>query len=232
MSHFTYGHRLHPRPARPPRLHRRSPAASSTRPSPARQAPRHIVTADASMAVIARRDPDLRDIVAGADLVTPDGAGILWASRLLRTPITHKVSGVDLVGHACRLSAERGWRIFFLGRGPRRRRGGCGEPARPLSRRTDRRHARRLLHARSGAGRSGRVKAAMPDVLLVAFGIPKQEKWITRHKADLNVPVSVGIGGSFDVYSGRVQRAPSGCRNTVWSGCTGWRPTQRKSARS
>ena len=53
-----------------------------------------------------------------------------------------------------------------------------------------------------------RIKAAMPDVLLVAFGIPKQEKWITRHKAALNVPVSIGIGGSFDVYSGRVQRAP------------------------
>ena len=47
-----------------------------------------------------------------------------------------------------------------------------------------------------------------PDVLLVAFGIPKQEKWITQHKAALGVPVSLGIGGSFDVYSGRVKRAP------------------------
>jgi N-acetylglucosaminyldiphosphoundecaprenol N-acetyl-beta-D-mannosaminyltransferase len=69
------------------------------------QKPRHLVTADASMAVIARQDPALRQIVTQADLVTPDGAGILWASRFLRSPLTDKVSGVDLVDHACRISA-------------------------------------------------------------------------------------------------------------------------------
>ena len=173
-----------------------------------RDAPRHIVTADASMAVIARRDPELRAIVAGADLVTPDGAGILWASRLLRTPITQKVSGVDLVGHACRLSAERGWRMFFLGAAP----GVAEEAARNLRERFP---GAQIVGTHDGYFTPdqepdvlARIKAAMPDVLLVAFGIPKQEKWITRHKAALNVPVSIGIGGSFDVYSGRVSRAP------------------------
>ena len=171
-------------------------------------APRHVVTADASMAVIARHDADLRAIVAGADLVTPDGAGILWASRLLRTPITHKVSGVDLVGHVCRLSAERGWRVFFLGAAP----GVADEAAANLR---VRHPGAQIVGTHDGYFSPdqepdvlARIKAAMPDVLLVAFGIPKQEKWITRHKAALNIPVSIGIGGSFDVYSGRVQRAP------------------------
>ncbi|MBV9852302.1 MAG: WecB/TagA/CpsF family glycosyltransferase [Armatimonadetes bacterium] len=181
-----------------------------------RDRPRHIVTADASMAVIARRDPELRAIIAAADLVTPDGFGILWASRLLRTPITHKVSGVDLVGHVCRLSTECGWRVFFLGAAP-----GVAEEA-----------AARLRAWYPGAQIVGtqdgyftpdqepdvlaRIRAAAPDVLLVAFGIPKQEKWIARHRAELNIPISVGVGGSFDVYSGRVKRAP------VWMQEHGW----------
>lgn len=172
------------------------------------RAPRHIVTADASMAVIARRDPELSAIVAGADLVTPDGAGILWASRLLRTPIAHKVSGVDLVAHLCRLSAQQGYRLFFLGAAP----GVADEAAQNLRQRYP---GAQIVGTRDGYFSEAQepdivaqIKRAAPDVLLVAFGIPKQEKWITRHKAALGVPVSLGIGGSFDVYSGRVKRAP------------------------
>ena len=170
--------------------------------------PHHVVTADASMVVLARRDPELRAIIVGADLVTPDGAGILWASRLLHTPITQKVSGVDLVAHACRLSAERGWRLFFLGAAP-----GVAEEA------AERLRARfpgvQIVGTQDGyfppeqeASVVTQVQAARPDILFVAFGIPRQEKWITRHKAALGVPVALGIGGSFDVHSGRVQRAP------------------------
>jgi N-acetylglucosaminyldiphosphoundecaprenol N-acetyl-beta-D-mannosaminyltransferase len=173
-----------------------------------RSSPCHIVTADASMAVIARRDPDLREIIRAADLVTPDGAGILWASRLLRCPLTHKVSGVDLVGHAARLSAQHGWRLFFLGAGP-----GVAEEAAECLR--ARYPGAQIVGTQDGyftaeqeADVLTRIQAAQPDILFVAFGIPRQEKWISRHKAALGVPISVGIGGSFDVHSGRVRRAP------------------------
>src|SRR5580700_2625177 len=80
--------------------------------------PRHLVTAAASMVVLARSDLELAEIVDQADLVTPDGAGILWAARKLRVPIADKVSGVDLVGQVSRLSAEKGYRLYFLGAGP------------------------------------------------------------------------------------------------------------------
>lgn len=179
----------------------------------ASRTPHHIVTADASMVVLARADTELAAIVNKADMVTPDGAGILWAARLFGTPIPHKISGVDLVGDLCRLSAERGWKLFFLGAAP-----GVAEDA-----------ARNLRQKHPGAQIVGtrdgyftpaqepdviaQIKSAAPDVLLVAFGIPKQEKWIAAHKAALNVPVSVGIGGSFDVYSGRVKRAPVWMQN-------------------
>jgi N-acetylglucosaminyldiphosphoundecaprenol N-acetyl-beta-D-mannosaminyltransferase len=170
--------------------------------------PRHVVTADASMAVIARRDADLQAIVQQADLVTPDGAGILWASRLLRTPVTEKVSGVDLVAQLCRLSAEQGYQVFFLGAAP----GVADEAAVNLRIKYP---GAQIVGTRDGFFTPeqepeivAQIKAAAPDVLLVAFGIPKQEKWISRYKTALDVPVSVGIGGSFDVYSGRVKRAP------------------------
>lgn len=170
--------------------------------------PRHLVTADASMVVLAREDRELASIIDDADLVTPDGAGILWASRWLPTPITNKVSGVDLVGELSRLSALKGYRLFFLGSAP----GVADDAARNLA---DQYPGAIVVGTRDGyftpdeeATVVEQIKAAKPDVLFVAMGIPKQEKWIRRHKDEIGVPVSVGIGGSFDVYSGRVKRAP------------------------
>jgi N-acetylglucosaminyldiphosphoundecaprenol N-acetyl-beta-D-mannosaminyltransferase len=179
----------------------------------AEKTPRHVVTADASMAVIALSDPDLRAIVEQADLVTPDGFGILWAARMLRLPIAHKVSGVDLVGELCRLSAAKGYRLFFLGAAP-----GVAEQAAENLR--ARYPGARIVGTNDGYFKQeenpnvvGRIQAAAPDVLLVAFGIPRQEKWITKHKAEYGAAVSIGIGGSFDVYSGRVKRAPVWMQN-------------------
>ncbi len=170
--------------------------------------PSHIVTADASMAVLARGDADLRAIVDGAALVTPDGAGILWAGRLLGTPLQHKVSGVDLVATLCRHSAKTSTRIFFFGAAP----GVAAEAADKMRERFPGTH---IVGTRDGFFQPidepqiiEEIRAARPDVLLVAFGIPKQEKWIQQHKAALGVPVLIGIGGSFDVHSGRVSRAP------------------------
>jgi N-acetylglucosaminyldiphosphoundecaprenol N-acetyl-beta-D-mannosaminyltransferase len=179
----------------------------------AEKTPRHVVTADASMAVIARRDPDLRAIVERADLVTPDGFGILWAARLLRLPIAHKVSGVDLVGELCRLSSKKGYRLFFLGAG----RGVADQAAENLRARYP---GAQIVGTNDGfflpeanAEVVARIAAARPDVVLVAFGIPRQEKWITKHKEEIGASVYIGIGGSFDVYSGLVKRAPVWMQN-------------------
>jgi N-acetylglucosaminyldiphosphoundecaprenol N-acetyl-beta-D-mannosaminyltransferase len=170
--------------------------------------PRHLVTADASMVVLAQGDPELAEIVDQADLVTSDGAGIIWAARTLRLPITDKVSGVDLVAQVSRLSAEKGYRLYFLGAGP----GVAEEAARNLA---ERYPGALIVGTRDGYFKPdeeddivGQIRELKPDVLFVAMGIPKQEKWIRRHMGELGVPISVGIGGSFDVYSGRVRRAP------------------------
>ncbi len=176
--------------------------------------PRHIVTADASMVVIARQDPEFRAIAEKADLVTPDGWGLLWASRLFRTPIPDKVSGVDLSEQLCEQSPNKGYRLFFFGAGP-----GVAEEAAVKMRR--RYPGANIVGVRDGYFTeqqepeiAAQIKAAAPDILLVALGIPKQEKWIDRHKAALGVPVLMGVGGTFDVFSGRVKRAPPWMQNT------------------
>jgi N-acetylglucosaminyldiphosphoundecaprenol N-acetyl-beta-D-mannosaminyltransferase len=176
--------------------------------------PHHIVTADASMVVTYTQEPEFARIVDVSDLVTPDGAGILWASRYQGTPVQHKVSGVDLAAHCCALSAEKGWRIFFFGAAP-----GIAEEAhaRMLARYPD----ARLVGFRDGFFKPEdepkvveQIRAARPDILLVALGIPKQEKFIARHRAELGVPVMIGVGGTLDVFSGTVRRAPVWMQNT------------------
>ena len=174
----------------------------------ASQAPHHIVTADASMVVTSESDPEFRQIVENADLVTADGAGILWASKRLGTPIPAKVSGVDLSEKLVALSAEKGWKVFFFGAGP-----GVAEGAAAKMR--EKYPGASIVGTRDGffqpedeAQIVQAIRAAKPDILLVALGIPKQEKFITRHKANLGVPVMIGVGGTLDVFSGTVKRAP------------------------
>jgi N-acetylglucosaminyldiphosphoundecaprenol N-acetyl-beta-D-mannosaminyltransferase len=175
--------------------------------------PRHVVTADASMVILAREDKDLLRIVRSADLVTPDGAGILWASKLLGVRINNKVSGVDLVEKLCQQSSKDGLRLFFLGAAP-------GIAAAAAVKLTEKYPGAQIVGTRDGyfkAEEEQSVVAAIaetkPDVLFVAFGIPKQEKFIDCYKAALAVPVCIGVGGSFDVYSGLVKRAPLWMQN-------------------
>lgn len=174
----------------------------------ARRQPSHVVTADSSMVVIAKEDPELYAIIERADLVTPDGAGVVWASRLLGQPIRDRVSGVDLVSRICERSVNGGSSVFFLGAAP----GIADEAAARLRAKYPGAQIVGTRHGYFSAAEEPAVveeiRAAAPDVLFVAFGIPKQEKFIDRNKAAMGVPVCIGIGGSFDVHSGRVRRAP------------------------
>jgi N-acetylglucosaminyldiphosphoundecaprenol N-acetyl-beta-D-mannosaminyltransferase len=175
--------------------------------------PHHIVTADASMVVTYTQDAEFARIVDRAELVTPDGAGILWATRRLGTPVRAKVSGVDLSARCCALSAQKGWRVFFFGSAP-----GVAEAAAAQTR--QRFPGAKIVGVRDGFFGPDeepqvveQIRAAKPDILLVALGIPKQEKFIHRNRDILGVPVSIGVGGTLDVFSGTVKRAPIWMQN-------------------
>ncbi|HEY3298044.1 MAG TPA: WecB/TagA/CpsF family glycosyltransferase, partial [Armatimonadota bacterium] len=80
--------------------------------------PHMVVTADSSCVVMAQDDTELREIVCGADLVTPDGTGLLWAARRFGTPLDERVSGCDIVNHLCDRGAKAGYSVFLLGSAP------------------------------------------------------------------------------------------------------------------
>ena len=166
--------------------------------------PRVVVTADAAGIVAAQSDPQWRSIMENADLVTPDSVGVLWASSHVGDPIAERVSGVELVEKL----VEKGVRCYFLGAAP-----GIAEGAKAeLEKRYP---SAQIVGVRDGFfGDSeetsvvAAVKAAKPEALFVAMGIPKQEKFIVKHLYEIGAPINMGVGGSFDVLSGTVKRAP------------------------
>ena len=170
--------------------------------------PHHIVTADASMLVMAQEDPELHAIIPRADLVTPDSVGVLWAAGRKNQRLNERVSGVEIAERLCAESAENRYRLFFLGAEP-------GVAAAAADRMRAKYPGACIAGARDGYFGPGEtqsvideVRAAHANILLVAMGIPKQEKWIQAHRDALGCAVLIGVGGTLDVLSGQVRRAP------------------------
>ena len=170
--------------------------------------PHHVVTSDANAILRAQEDLEYADIIRRAALITPDGYGVMWGARLLNLPIYERVTGVDMVTGICERAAQKGYSIYILGAAP----GIASTAAEKLAERFP---GLRVAGTQHGFFKPEEedavvrtINEARPDVLFVAFGIPKQEKFIAKHFEALGVPVSLGVGGSFDVYSEKLKRAP------------------------
>lgn len=168
-----------------------------------------LVTVNPEFVVAAQEDALFRQIINNAALGLPDGVGLLKAARFLgTTPLPERVPGSDLVVHLAELSHRRGYRIYFLGAKP-----GVAEMA---AGRLKRRYpGLKVVGCYAGSPHPAeneailhRVRTAAPDILLVAYGAPQQDKWIARNLARLQVPVCIGVGGSFDFVAGTAKRAP------------------------
>lgn len=167
-----------------------------------------VFTPNVDHVVKAERDAALREAYAAADLCLPDGQWIVWASRLLGTPLPAKVSGSDLALPLARRVSGHGASIYLLGGSP--------EVARDAARRLETEAGARICGIDSSrvdvsANPSDvveRVAAARPSLVLVAFGCPKQEIWIHRNRERLRPAVLVGVGGTLDFLAGRIPRAP------------------------
>lgn len=170
-----------------------------------------IATANVDFLIKAHDDPELKRILRTADLVVPDGMPLVWASRWMRNGLRERVTGADLVSPLAARAVEKGYRLFMLGGDaevaqaaktrletlyPGLRIVGCESPAVPNLVTSD---CSALLR---------RIEEARPDVLLVAFGNPKQEKFIHMHRGRLAAPVCIGVGGTFDFIAGKTKRAP------------------------
>ena len=167
-----------------------------------------IATANAEMIMRATHDEELRDILNAAALVVPDGAGTVWAARHLGHAMPERVAGYDLAQELLRRAPAEGRRIYFFGAAP-----GVAEKAKEKAEQLY--PGIEIVGVRNGffspadnAAIITEIKAAHPDLLLVALGVPKQEKWIAAHLAALDVPAAIGVGGTLDVMAGVMKRAP------------------------
>lgn len=167
-----------------------------------------VATANAEMLMRATTDEELKNILNNADLVVADGAGTVWAANYLGMPMPERVAGYDLAQELMKEAPVRGDRVYFFGSAP-----GVADKAREKA--LELYPGINIVGTRNGyfkaedePGIIAEIKAARPDILLAALGVPKQEKWLSRHRLELQVPVSIGVGGTFDVMAGIVKRAP------------------------
>ena len=166
----------------------------------------YVVTPNAEIVYEAMHSEEILQLVNGADLVLPDGAGVVLASKILKKPLKQKVAGVDFADRLLGLLAETGGSVYLLGSKP-----GVAELA-----------AEKMMEKHPGLTIAGladgyfkdeapvieKINAVKPDVLFVCLGAPKQEKFMVSHQAELQVKIMAGLGGSLDSFAGTVKRAP------------------------
>jgi N-acetylglucosaminyldiphosphoundecaprenol N-acetyl-beta-D-mannosaminyltransferase len=170
-----------------------------------------IITANVDFCMLARTDPEFRDVVNAASLCVADGMPLVWASKYLGSPLPERVNGTNLVYALCREGQVRHYRFFLLGAEdevcasaaeilardyPGLEIAGCySPPFGPFSDVENQRIVRK-------------VREACPDILLVAMGPPRAQKWIAAYQEACRVPVAIGIGGALDFVAGKYKRAP------------------------
>ncbi len=159
----------------------------------------YVVTPNPEILVIANKNFDYKKVLKGAKLALIDGIGVIVAGRLLGVSLKHRISGIDFVESACKYVAEKPITVGFLGAGPHV----AEKTAECLNKKYP-----GLKVAFSVQEWKGASLKKHADILFVAFGSPKQEIWISEHLKDLPVTVAVGVGGAFDMISGKVRRAP------------------------
>lgn len=172
-----------------------------------RDKPFHLITANPEFVVGAMQEPILEEIAAEADLITPDGIGIVMASRWYGDPVPERVAGYDLLLQLLEEGNRKKWSFYFLG---------SSEEVSELA--TDKikeRYPNLILAGRHNgffkdkeAEVMAEINAVKPDFLIVALGAPRQEVWIHQKKAFLHTKIAIGVGGSLDVIAGKVKRAP------------------------
>lgn len=171
----------------------------------------HLVTMNAEMAYAASQEPETMALLQQADLIIPDGIGVVWALAQQGVKV-QRLPGVELVEALFQLAPQKDLRLAILGSSPE-------TLAAFESQIPERFGAVELVYSRNGyfapveeAAIVAAIREARPDILFVALGVPRQEAWIARYREVLGVPVLMGVGGSFDVLSGHLQRAPAWMR--------------------
>ena len=168
-----------------------------------------VVTANAEIIMMCQQDADYKKIVSqDAQLVLPDGAGAVWAGRYLGYKVPERVAGFDLYCNLLKEAAAKGYKAYFFGGSP-----SIAEAAKTKS--EELYPGVQVVGCRDGYFKEEEsqaiieeINASGADMLFAALGAPKQEKWLVRYRDQLKPKILMGIGGSFDVFAGKMERAP------------------------
>ncbi len=171
----------------------------------------YVITANLNYVMLHHQEDDVKAITADADLILADGQPIVWRSKIGKSKLPERVAGSELIYHLADRASRQGWRIYFLG----------GEPgvAAVCAERLQAMYPGlkvagvesppfRQLTPEEQLAQDQRIQEAGTDLLLVAFGQPKGERWIHQNYQRLAVPVSIQLGASFDFIAGTATRAP------------------------
>ncbi|MFJ7993889.1 WecB/TagA/CpsF family glycosyltransferase [Peribacillus frigoritolerans] len=166
-----------------------------------------VVTANPEIVEYANEHKDYKDIIISADYITPDGVGIIMASKWLNQPLQERITGFDLMNELFRVADEKALKVYLLG----------------AEENVIKAAALKVKELYPGLELVGynhgyidikddtlpkSIAELEPDIILTALGFPRQEKWVSRHYALFNKGLFMGVGGSFDVLAGKVNRAP------------------------
>jgi N-acetylglucosaminyldiphosphoundecaprenol N-acetyl-beta-D-mannosaminyltransferase len=170
--------------------------------------PQHVITANPIMVMSAVEDRNYLAMMKQAELIVPDGTGVVWAANYVGEPVTERVTGFDLVHELMKIGEGRKWKVYLLGTSTE-----IIEAA--ASKLKVMYPGIQMVGYRNGFFKEeqdaeviGEIVQAAPDLLLVGRSSATQEPWIAKYKHQLQVPVMMGVGGSFDVLAGKLKRAP------------------------
>lgn len=170
--------------------------------------PHAVYTPNSEIIMRAYRDEKFLSVLNTAELITPDGIGVVYASRILKDPIAERVGGFDLSTHLIDAVSDGSASLYFFGGKP-----GVAETAK--AKLCEKYPQLRVIGCQDGYFDAEKeqeiirdIQEKKPDILFVCLGAPKQEEWILKHKHELGAKILMGIGGSLDVYAGVAERAP------------------------
>lgn len=168
----------------------------------------YAVTPNPEIVLAAEKDPALRDAILSADLILPDGVGLIWASKILGSPLRHRFPGIDLASGLLEKLAEQGGSVFLLGARPGvAQLAGERLPCRcPGLRIAGTHHG--YFPSEEEAALLEEIRQSGAKLLFVCLGSPRQELWMEKNCGALPGVLMIGLGGALDVYSGRLRRAP------------------------
>ena len=167
----------------------------------------HVVI-NAGKVVLMDKDEKLKNIIKNCPIINADGQSIVWASKILKKPVPERVAGIDLMEELIKLSAKKGYRVYFFGAKEE-------VVTKVVDTYKDKYKDLQVAGYRNGYFTEADMpeivedmKNSNADILLVAFSSPNKEYWLEENMDKINIPFCMGVGGSFDVVAGKTVRAP------------------------